>query len=409
MKMQAELIEKLALRFVVPKNVVEPQDVDEYRGMIEKWLAEFPTIFAVENPDLSLDEEHPWICFHRYYLYTMAYLMILNPIRAYMAETVTNESSNGQVDIRNQGIEYSLKLLQTLREWLDIISHRDGRFHFIIFALLDTSLSLSNAVIHDRDNTLPKRTDVLNAIDTALSMLKRLKMMSPTAKQSHDILSKLVKKVPRPGSKPPKLGKRKKAKVKHDAADTVNAVEPSTTNEDPGLGNELMNLFEGGGGGGGGGGDSSGGNIINNSNGMGDVASGASFSSGYDMSAHTFASASSYNNDYSHGIPTSSSISGSAPPSVSGHITAPVPALAGPAHVMGVDNIPQPAVAYTTIHPVHPSAGEMLQHVGVGYHDMPHNMMQPPPQPMAPDEHMEHFDPNWEWQQAPDLHFGYPQ
>jgi hypothetical protein len=40
---------------------------------------------------------------------------------------------------------------------------------------------------------------------------------------------------------------------------------------------------------------------------------------------HTFSSASSYNNDYSHGIRMSSSISGSAPPRVPGHIAAPAP------------------------------------------------------------------------------------
>lgn len=245
MKMQSGLINQLGCRFVVPKNVVTPSDVHEYRAMIEAWMSEFPAVFAFENPDRSLDETYTWIPFHRYYLYTMAYLMLLNPIRAYMAEETTAESPDGKVDIRREGVNYSLDLLSTLQAWLEIITHRDGRFHFIIFALLDTALSLSNAIIHDLDNSLPKKMEVYDAIYFALSMLKRLKALSSTAKSSHDVLHRLVKNIPRPdGSWSSEPAKRKKIKIGKDEA--TFAVKPSLDQSaaEPQLAQEVMALFE---------------------------------------------------------------------------------------------------------------------------------------------------------------------
>ena len=232
MKMQSALVTKLALKFTVPKNVVTPTEVEDYKATIEDWMNRFPPVFAFENADTQLDERYHWVPFHRYYLYTMAYLMILNPIRAYMAEDMTVDSDNSRVKIRQDGIGYSLRLLKSLREWLDIVSHRDGRFHFIIFALLDTALSLSNAIIHDKDHTIPNSAEVLNAIDTALSMLKRLKMLSSSAKASHDMLSKLVKMVPRDVA-PSETTQRKKARIGDDLSASVKVVPVATVSETP--------------------------------------------------------------------------------------------------------------------------------------------------------------------------------
>ena len=232
MKMQSALVTKLALKFTVPKNVVTPTEVEDYKAMIEDWMKRFPPVFAFENADTQLDERYHWVPFHRYYLYTMAYLMILNPIRAYMAEDMTIDSDQVRVKIRQEGIGYSLRLLKSLREWLDIVSHRDGRFHFIIFALLDTALSLSNAIIHDKDHTISNPAEVLNAIDTALSMLKRLKMLSGSAKASHDILSKLVKMVPR-DAVPSATAQRKKARIGDGLSSPVKVVPTAIVSETP--------------------------------------------------------------------------------------------------------------------------------------------------------------------------------
>ncbi|PHH77486.1 hypothetical protein CDD80_550 [Ophiocordyceps camponoti-rufipedis] len=80
MKMQSELTRQLASRFSAPKNIQEPAQVLEYQALIEAWMKRFPAVYDFERPDLSCDGQYPWVFPHRYYVYTMACLLILNPI-----------------------------------------------------------------------------------------------------------------------------------------------------------------------------------------------------------------------------------------------------------------------------------------------------------------------------------------
>jgi hypothetical protein len=75
MKMQSELISRLAERFGVPKNVAEPDDVQEYQAMLEEWMDNLPPAYSFVNPDTSKDDAHPWIVLHRHYLHTISLLV----------------------------------------------------------------------------------------------------------------------------------------------------------------------------------------------------------------------------------------------------------------------------------------------------------------------------------------------
>ncbi|VUC21607.1 unnamed protein product [Clonostachys rosea] len=208
MKLQSEAIALLASRFEAPKNVVTPKDIHEYKGILETWIRHFPAVFSTTNPDRSKDHGNPWITHHRFYLHTMAFLMILNPIRRYLAQPFSPETPQEEHTIRQFGVDYSLRNLETTTEWANIASHRDGRFHFIIFSLFDTVTVLSAAILNDKDNSIPRRTEIIDAIDDALITLKKIYSKSKTAKQSYDILSRLVRRIPRRRSA---QSKRKKA------------------------------------------------------------------------------------------------------------------------------------------------------------------------------------------------------
>lgn len=197
MKLQSEAIALLASRFQAPKNVVTPKDIQEYKGILETWIRNFPAVYSTTTPDESKDYGSPWITHHRFYLHTMAYLMILNPIRRYLAQTFSPETPPEEHAIRQIGVDYSLLNLETTTEWAKIASHRDGRFHFIIFSLFDTVAVLSAAILNDKDNSIPRRTEIIDAIDEALITLKKIYNLSKTAKQSYDILSQLVRRIPR--------------------------------------------------------------------------------------------------------------------------------------------------------------------------------------------------------------------
>lgn len=214
MKMQADLTRDLQARFNTPKNIVSPEDINEYKDMIIGWVARFPPEYDFYNPNTSKDDIHPWIFPHRFYVYTMACILILNPIRNYMVKSYTWESPKEDIDVRNIGVFYSLVFIQTLRRWVDRIKNRDGRLHFIIFSIFDTAAMLCTAVLKDTEKTLPREGEILESITRSIAMLKTLMVISKTAKISHDILYRLAKKLPQMrGAMSSKDDRRKKVKT----------------------------------------------------------------------------------------------------------------------------------------------------------------------------------------------------
>jgi hypothetical protein len=199
MKMQSELTRSLATRFGAPKNVISTQEIQEYKDIILAWVRRYPPIYDFYNPDVSRDDAHPWIYPHRFYLYTMACLLILNPIRHYMVKSYTWDSPPDEMQCRADGIYYSLILIKSLRKWVDRIDGRDGRMHFIIFSIFDTAAILCTALVKDTSDTIQDKPDILHAIAESVAMLKALMSISKTAKMSHDILYRLVKKLGKPG------------------------------------------------------------------------------------------------------------------------------------------------------------------------------------------------------------------
>ncbi|UNI14876.1 hypothetical protein JDV02_001458 [Purpureocillium takamizusanense] len=196
MKMQSELTRRLASRFSAPKNVISPDEVREYQGLIEDWVRRFPPVYDFENPDTSKDAVFPWIFPHRYYVYTMACLLILNPIRHYMVKSYSWDSPREELQIRAVGIDYSLKLMKTLRSWVDRIYNRDGRLHFVIFSIFDTAAILCTAILKDHERTIPNREAIFDAVTDAVAMLQQLNSISKTSKASYNLLVRLVQRLP---------------------------------------------------------------------------------------------------------------------------------------------------------------------------------------------------------------------
>lgn len=211
MKMQSELTRRLASRFSAPKNITNPPQVREYQTLIEDWVRRFPRVYAFDNPDTSKDSQYPWVFPHRYYVYTMACLLILNPIRHYMVTSYTWESSQEELSIREVGVYYSLKLMKTLRSWVDKIYTRDGRLHFIIFSIFDTAAILCTAIIKDHEQTLMERDKIMDSITDAVAMLAQLNTISKTSRTSYNLLERLVRRLPQPAV-PQRNVQRKKAK-----------------------------------------------------------------------------------------------------------------------------------------------------------------------------------------------------
>lgn len=193
MNMQSDLVHKLAGRFPCPAQIKTRSDVMEYKGMIDEWMRNFPPIFALTNPDTSNDKKQAWIEYHRHYNYTMGYMMVLNPFRPHMAQPYTDESSAEELELRRIAVDLALLVVQVLDNWLKFLTFRDGRFHFIIFSLVDAATVMSNMIHNDKTETLPRRDDVYRAMKTTLVLQRKLYFLSDSAKMGFRIVQRLVR------------------------------------------------------------------------------------------------------------------------------------------------------------------------------------------------------------------------
>lgn len=205
--MQSELITKLAIEYPGPKSVVKPSQVRHYESLIKTWTQAFPGVYAFIEPDTSKDDKYPWIVFNRYYLYTMAYFMLLTPIRPYMAKEYTNAAPKEELDICANGIEYCLLNLRAAMKWAEHVSQHGGGFHFMITSVFDTTLLLCTIMLKDVENLIPKDKDIYKDLENGVSFLSRVRHSSPIAKIARDSAAKLVQSLPR-GSPPSQPRKR---------------------------------------------------------------------------------------------------------------------------------------------------------------------------------------------------------
>ncbi|KAK8141042.1 hypothetical protein G3M48_000962 [Beauveria asiatica] len=218
MKLQSEVIGELATRFGSPREVTSPAQIDQYTRVIINWMQRFPQVYNIDNPDTSIDSKYSWVTLHRHYLHTMAHSMLIDPLRAYMARRMTASSHPDDLRIRDLGIIYTMKLMSALTAFFDFLYPKDAKFHWARFSIFDTAAVLCSAILHDEDDCIPNRHEILIAIESARSMLERLATETRTAKTSFEILSKLAKRIENPYL-PPRMadGHHKRIRVAEES------------------------------------------------------------------------------------------------------------------------------------------------------------------------------------------------
>lgn len=195
MNMQSDLVHKLAERFHSPAKITTPGEVIEYKDMIVEWMQNFPAIFALENPDTSHDDEQTWIEYHRHYNYTMGYMMLLNPFRPHMKQVFEQDAPEDRLELRAIAVDMSIRLVKVLDDWITYLAFRDGRFHFIIFSLVDAATTLANVIFNDKAGTAARRDEIYQTLEKSRLLQGKLYCLSQSAKLGFRIISKTFKKV----------------------------------------------------------------------------------------------------------------------------------------------------------------------------------------------------------------------
>ncbi|KAH7084816.1 hypothetical protein BKA63DRAFT_399617 [Paraphoma chrysanthemicola] len=198
MALQANLGRRLAtvLGDAQPTDGLSAKQVLLVEKEIEKFVEELPPIFKVKNPDRSLDEQHHYFVFQRHQLHCVIFVTMLDFLKPFLTRDRHDKLTENDDEFRKMGIDISLQLLHVARDLFDHEFPINAKFHMVVFSIFDTATLLCSAIIHDRDHVLPRRTEVMDALESSLEMLHQLSLTTKLGASSYRFLHNLVQATP---------------------------------------------------------------------------------------------------------------------------------------------------------------------------------------------------------------------
>ncbi|KAF2471761.1 uncharacterized protein BDR25DRAFT_260304 [Lindgomyces ingoldianus] len=196
--LQAHLARRVAKQMGNVLNIVDlsTKDVLAVLAECETFIDELPPVFRIDNPDTSLDEEHPYYVLQRRQLHVVIWMTMVDPLKPYLTRSPDQKASSYDIKFRDRGIDLSLKLLKAARLLFDHEFPINSRFHLVIFCVFDTATILCSAIIHDTSDRFPHREEVMGAVETSLEMLHQLSPTSRIGASSYKFLFNLVQATP---------------------------------------------------------------------------------------------------------------------------------------------------------------------------------------------------------------------
>lgn len=156
---------------------------------MEDWLTSFPPVFSFTNPDTSRDLDWPHLLLQREYLHCVAHMFLIGPLKPCLTKTVLSET---ELAYRPKAVDMCLRTLATAQRLFDLIIADSAKAFIVTCAAFEPSALLTSAIIHDKFGTLPRRQEVLAAINTALMMLSKIATQTNTGSVAYGILTRLT-------------------------------------------------------------------------------------------------------------------------------------------------------------------------------------------------------------------------
>jgi hypothetical protein len=162
----------------------------------EKWFESFPSAYSISSPDTRWDDTHHFVKLQRFQLNTIGYMMLLMPLKQCLTKYIDPGSSSMEKSLQITAVENALKLLKACDDLLKHILPLNAKFHFAPFLMFDTAALLCSAIMHDKDEALPHREKILEAILKTLAELGRLSEHAKTGLICYRVLKRLVAYLP---------------------------------------------------------------------------------------------------------------------------------------------------------------------------------------------------------------------
>lgn len=198
MALQAHLGRRIAaiVRDAPVANDLSAKQVLDVEAECEEFMDNLPAIFRVKDPDTSLDEQHPYFVFQRLQMHCVIFITMLHVFKPYLTRAQGDVSTDQDDEFRKMGIDVALQLVQVSRKLFELEFPISAKFHLVVFSLFDTATLMCSAIIHDSEQVLHRREEILDLIEGSLDMLQQLSFTTKLAAASCNFLLKLVQATP---------------------------------------------------------------------------------------------------------------------------------------------------------------------------------------------------------------------
>lgn len=190
---QCELGQMITRAPATIRGTSDDFEADSIKANIEAWMKSLPRAYQENNPDTRWDEDHIYVPLQRRQMHAIGYMTMLLPFKGFLAKTFDSQSSSTDRARRSSAIEIALHLMEVSHRLFDQVFPINAKFHLVTFLIFDTAAFLCSAVIHDKDNSLPRRDSVFQAIHLACSLLAQLAQVTKTGAICHPVLEKLAR------------------------------------------------------------------------------------------------------------------------------------------------------------------------------------------------------------------------
>lgn len=184
-----QMITKTSLLTGAMTTQAERVSIQSY---ISDWLASLPPAYRETDPDTRWDKEHTYVGLQRHQTHAIAYMTMLPLFKPFLTKSFDSTSTQEDRDNRVTAVNIALHLIGVTHRLFDHVFPTNSKFHIVSFLVFDTAAFLCSAVIHDKDHSLPRREEVIQAIGLACFLAEKLSHTSKTGSVCYPILVKLA-------------------------------------------------------------------------------------------------------------------------------------------------------------------------------------------------------------------------
>jgi len=174
-------------------GTLDNTQAESLKSGIDRWFTSLPSAYQETDPDTQWDNEYLYVPLQRRQLHAIGYMTMLLPYKAYLTRTFDSGSIEDDRIHRGTAIDIALHLMEVSRRLFDHVFPLNAKFHVVTFLIFDTAAFLCSAMIHDKDRTLPRRDNVIQAIGLARLLMGRLAPITKTGAICYPVLSRLAK------------------------------------------------------------------------------------------------------------------------------------------------------------------------------------------------------------------------